>query len=66
MGTNTSHRLLTLIECERLTGRKVSTWRKEIALRRIPHVRIGRSVRIPEEFIEQLIRDGWADPIQLR
>jgi len=37
-------RLLTLMECESRTGRKVSTWRKAIAKREIPFVRIGRGV----------------------
>ena len=55
-------RLLTLMECETRTGRKVSTWRKAIARREIPYVHLGRSVRIPEEFIEDLIQKGWHDP----
>ena len=57
-------RLLTLMECETQTGRKVSTWRKAIARREIPFVRIGRSVRIPQEFIEDLVTKGWRDPIE--
>jgi excisionase family DNA binding protein len=52
-------RLLTLMECETRTGRKVSTWRKAIAQRKIPFVRLGRSVRIPEEVIEQMIAQGY-------
>ncbi len=54
--------VLPLEECERRTGRKISTWRREIADRKIPYVKIGRSVRIPEEFIEDLIQKGWRDP----
>lgn len=57
-------RLLTLMECESLTGRKVSTWRKAIAKREIPFVRIGRSVRIPQEFIDDLVMKGWRDPVE--
>jgi excisionase family DNA binding protein len=57
-------RLLTLMECESRTGRKVSTWRKAIAKREIPFVRIGRSVRIPQEFIEDLVSKGWRDPVK--
>jgi len=52
-------RLLTLMECEVRTGRKVSTWRKAIAQRKIAFVRLGRSVRIPEEVIEQMITQGY-------
>ena len=60
----TSERLVTVFELEQLTGVKVSTWRKAIAQRRIPVVRIGRSVRVPYEFVQKLIQDGWRDPIQ--
>lgn len=58
-----SQRLLTLSEAEAMTGRKVSTWRKDILLRRIPVVKLGRSVRIPIEAIEELIREGYRAPI---
>ena len=58
-------KLLTLTECEARTGRKVSTWRKAIARREIPFVHLGRSVRIPEEFIEEIIQKGWQDPVNL-
>jgi excisionase family DNA binding protein len=59
-----TQRLLTLSECEALTGRKVSTWRKAIAQRRIPFVRLGRSVRIPQEVVDKLIQQGWHDPVE--
>ncbi len=59
----TTKGLLTLMECELRTGRKVSTWRKAIARREIPFVHLGRSVRIPEEYIESLIQKGWHDPV---
>jgi len=51
--------LLTVFEAETLTGRKASTWRRDILLRKIPCVRIGRQVRIPIEAIEQLVREGY-------
>ena len=60
----TTKRLLTLAECEARTGRKVATWRKAILRKEIPVVRLGRSVRIPEEFIEDLIKQGWSDPVE--
>ena len=59
----TSHQLLTVVEAAARTGRKVSTWRRDILLRRIPYVKIGRSVRIPVEVVERLIREGWRDAI---
>ncbi len=61
-----TQRLLTLAECEARTGRKVSTWRKAIAQRRIPFVRLGRSVRIPQEVVEEMIQQGWQDPVASR
>ena len=60
----TTKRLLTLMQCEDRTGKKVSTWRKAIARREIPFVHLGRSVRIPEEFIEELIQKGWSEPVK--
>ena len=59
----TSDQLLTVFEAAARTGRKVSTWRRDILLRRIPYVKIGRSVRIPAEVVERLIREGWRDAI---
>ena len=60
----TTKKLLTVFELENLTGRKVSTWRKAIAERKIPVVRIGRSVRVPYEFVERLIENGWRDAVE--
>ncbi len=57
-------RLLTLEQCEAITGRKISTWRKAIYRREIPYVRIGRSVRIPEEVIQDMIEKGWCAPVE--
>ena len=59
-----SKNLLTLKECEKLTKRKVATWRKAIARREIPFVRIGRSVRIPQEVIDEMVHQGWRDPLK--
>jgi len=58
-----SQKLLTVFEAEARTGRKVSTWRRDILLRRVPYVKIGRSVRIPVEAIDALIAQGWREPI---
>lgn len=62
----TSHQLLTVVEAAARTGRKVSTWRRDILLRRIPYVKLGRSVRIPIEVVDRLIRDGWREAVDSR
>ncbi|MCB0384951.1 MAG: helix-turn-helix domain-containing protein [Bdellovibrionales bacterium] len=59
----TTQKLLTVFDLENLTGRKVSTWRKAIAQRKIPVVRIGRSVRVPYEAVQRLIEEGWRDAV---
>ncbi len=59
-------RLLTVYEAEKLTGRKAATWRKDIARRTVPSVRIGRQVRIPLEAIEQIIREGYSPALGRR
>ena len=63
--SRTSSKLLTVSQAEELTGRKASTWRKDILLRRVPYVRLGqRSVRIPREVIDRMIEEGWRDPVE--
>lgn len=57
--------LLTLAEAEARTKRKISSWRRDIRLRRIPYVRVGRNVRVPESYVNQMIIDGWREPIEL-
>jgi hypothetical protein len=63
MQNSSEKRLLTVKEAEQITGRRASTWRRDILLRRIPSVRIGRQVRIPVQVIEKLINEGWRDQI---
>ena len=58
-----SERLLTVREAESLTGRKASTWRRDILSRKISYVKIGRQVRIPIEAINELIVRGWREPV---
>jgi len=55
--------LLTVQEAEILTGRKASTWRRDILKRQIPYVKLGRQVRIPRAVIDELIRKGYKRPI---
>ncbi len=56
--------LLSVQDLERLTGRRAATWRKDILLRRIPTVRIGRLVRVPREALDALIRKGWRSAVE--
>jgi hypothetical protein len=62
----TSRQLLTVFEAESRTGRKASSWRRDILLRRVPYVKIGRSVRIPVEAVDDLISKGWREPISAK
>lgn len=48
-------RLLTLRECSDRTGHRESTWRAWILHRRIPFYKVGRSVRIAEADLDQII-----------
>ena len=66
MATPNTQELLTLKELASLTKVKVPTWRKAIAQRRIPYVRIGRSIRVPIEVVREIISSGWQDPIDLK
>jgi excisionase family DNA binding protein len=60
-----SKQLLTVIEAQERTGRKASTWRRDILERKIPYVKIGRSVRIPVEVVDKIIEHGWRDAVAL-
>ncbi len=63
MDRKASQQLLTVVEAQARTGRKASTWRRDILLKRIPYVKIGRSVRIPVEVVDRLIEQGWRDAV---
>jgi hypothetical protein len=53
-------RLLTLQEAEALTGRKVSTWRRDVFEKRIPVIHIGRrQVRIQLSVIQGMVKAGY-------
>lgn len=64
IANHVSAQLLTLRECEARTKRRVSTWRKDIRLKKVPYVKMGRQIRVPGEFIDQMIAKGWQDPIE--
>jgi excisionase family DNA binding protein len=63
MERKVSQQLLTVVEAEARTGRKASTWRRDILERKIPYVKIGRSVRIPIEVVDKIIEQGWRDAV---
>jgi hypothetical protein len=53
-------RLVSLQEAENLTGRKVSTWRRDIFERRVPVVHLGRrQVRIQLSVIQAMVKAGY-------
>jgi len=54
---------VTVFEAEDLTGRKVSTWRRDILQKRVAIVKFGRSVRIPLSEIHRMVADGWVDAV---
>ena len=58
-----SDRLLTITEAASRLGLKEATIRKQILQRRIPYVKLGRSVRVPVEAIDKLISDGFRLPL---
>ena len=60
---NDDKQLLSVFEAEQLTGRKASTWRRDILTRKITYVKIGRQVRIPRKVIDDLIKAGWREPV---
>ena len=59
-----SRQLLSVQEAESRTGRKAATWRRDILLKKIAYVKIGRNVRIPIEVVDQLIKEGWREPVK--
>ena len=61
------YRLLTLKEAEQLTGRKISTWRRDVFEKRIPVVHIGRrQVRIQLSMIQAMVKAGYRPAVTAR
>lgn len=56
-------RLLRVPEAANLCGLRESTIRKMIFQRKLPTVRLGRAVMIPEAALEQLIQEGYRPAI---
>jgi excisionase family DNA binding protein len=58
--------LLSVYEAQDLTGRKASTWRRDINEGRVAWVKLGRLVRIPMSEVERLIAQGYRPPSETR
>jgi excisionase family DNA binding protein len=50
--------LLTLAEAAKRLGLRLSTIRFWVWTRKIGHVKVGRSVRVPESVVAELIERG--------
>lgn len=50
--------MLTVADCAERLGLKEPTIRLWIAQRKIAHVKLGRSVRVPESEVDRLIRQN--------
>jgi hypothetical protein len=61
--THDPDQLLTLRTCAALTERKESTWRKDVLLKKVPVVRIGRQVRIKRRDLEAMIARSYRPAI---
>jgi excisionase family DNA binding protein len=58
-------KLLNVREAAEFLSLRPSTVRKMILQRRLPVVRIGRSVRIKEIDLEGIVRDGYRRPLEV-
>ena len=52
-------RLVDVFEAGALLARKPSTVRKDIFLKKLPTVKIGRQIRIPLSTIQAMISKGY-------
>jgi excisionase family DNA binding protein len=59
----TDQKLLTLREASDRLGLRESTLRKWVLQKRIAYCKIGRSVRLPAQVVEKLIRESYHDPV---
>lgn len=55
---------LTVKDTAMELGVKQPTVRKWIAERRLPHVKLGRAVRVPSDAIQRFIRDNTVPAIE--
>ena len=64
--TQVKKRLLTVDEFADLTGQKSKTVRQKIWRRELEYVKIGRSVRIRAELVDELISRGTVPVLEAR
>lgn len=57
-------RLLTIREASERLGLRESTLRKWVLQRRLAYCKIGRSVRLPADVVDKLIRQGYRAQVQ--
>lgn len=56
-------RLLTVRQASEKLGLREGTLRKWLLEKRIGYCKLGRSVRLPVEVVEKLIREGYRAPL---
>ena len=57
-------KLLSVGQVAERLALKPATIRRKILERRIDYIKIGRAVRIPSEAIDQIIEEGWREPVK--
>lgn len=58
-----SQKLLTVEQAAERLGLRVSTIRRKILERKIPYVKVFRSVRISEDTIHKILEAGLREPV---
>ncbi len=59
----TDQRLLTVREASDRLGLRESTLRKWVLQKRIAYCKLGRSIRLPANVVEKMIRESYREPI---
>jgi excisionase family DNA binding protein len=60
-----ARKLLTVCEAAQCLALKEATIRRRILERKIGYVKLGRAVRIPQEVVERLCKEGYVPEIKL-
>ncbi len=58
--------MLTVNECAALLGIRPGTVRLWLSQRRLPHAKLGRSIRIPRKAVEEFIASHMVPAKELR
>lgn len=62
MGRDLQPSIVDVREAARLSGMSVAWWRQRILRREVPHIKIGRSIRIDVTDIQRLLEAGRVEP----